>query len=175
MLSSGRGQGHFRGLEASRPRTSSRTPPLLNTYHTLYCVQECRSLLSIGGGIISNFTPILPYFQLWGDEPRPRFFSGTQIKWRPKKKIFTKNGRLFSRNQVDTYAQMHTRIKLLGGYRCRPCSNYWGDTVKLLGGIYPQSSPGFGTPDCLSQIHCLGLLSWSRPVGGAVTFSSLER
>ena len=27
------------------------------------------------GGIICNFTPILPYFQHWGDEARPRFFS----------------------------------------------------------------------------------------------------
>ena len=31
VLSSSRGQGNFRGLEASRPRTSSRTPPLLTT------------------------------------------------------------------------------------------------------------------------------------------------
>ena len=29
VLSSSRGQANFRGLEASRPRTSSRTPPLL--------------------------------------------------------------------------------------------------------------------------------------------------
>ena len=28
--------------------------------------QECRSLLSIGGGIICNLTPILPYFRHWG-------------------------------------------------------------------------------------------------------------
>ena len=31
------------------------------------------------GGIICNFTPILPYFQHWGDEPRPRFCSGVEI------------------------------------------------------------------------------------------------
>ena len=31
VLSSSRGQANFRGLEASRPRTSSRTPPLLHT------------------------------------------------------------------------------------------------------------------------------------------------
>ena len=29
LLSSSRGQANFRGLEASRPRTSSRTPPLI--------------------------------------------------------------------------------------------------------------------------------------------------
>ena len=31
------------------------------------------------------------------------------------KKVVTKNGTLFPRIQVDTCAQMHTRIKLLGG------------------------------------------------------------
>ena len=59
-----------------------------------------------------------------------------------QKKIFTKNGTLFSPNsgedqkkalkwnaffpqiQVDTYAQMHTTVKLLGGCRCRPYLNY---------------------------------------------------
>ena len=45
-----------------------------------YLGQGCKSLLSIGGGIICNFTPILPYFQDWGGEPRPQFFSGEQIK-----------------------------------------------------------------------------------------------
>ena len=30
LLSSSRGQANFRGLEASRPRTSSRTPPLID-------------------------------------------------------------------------------------------------------------------------------------------------
>ena len=40
--------------------------------------QWCQSLLSIGG-IISNFTPILHYFQHYGDEPRPRFCSGVEI------------------------------------------------------------------------------------------------
>ena len=60
------------------------------------------------------------------------------------------------------------KIKWTPTLRCTPESNYWGDadvdhtqtiggyTVKLLGGIYPQSPPGFGTPDCLSQILLLG-------------------
>ena len=47
------------------------------------------------GVIICNFTPILPYFQHWGDEPRPRLFSREQIEWRPKKKVFTRNGPRF--------------------------------------------------------------------------------
>ena len=35
ILSTSRGQGNFRGLEASRPRTSSRTPPLVFSFGTL--------------------------------------------------------------------------------------------------------------------------------------------
>ena len=42
----------------------------------------------------------------------------------------------FPRIQVDTYAQMHTRVKLLGG-----------GYSQIIGGIYPHPpSPGFGTP-----------------------------
>ena len=82
-----------------------------------------------------------------------------------QKKVFTQNGTLFSPNlgedqkkglyqkwnfcfpriQVETCAQMHARVKLLGG--CRPYSNYWGDTAKLLGDISPIP-PGFRHP-CL--------------------------
>ena len=99
------------------------------------CKQGCRSLLSIGG-IICNFTPILPYFQRWGDEPRPRFFSGEHIKWRPKREglhqkwntFFPNSGEdqkktvlhqkwntFFSRILVKFCAQMHTRVKFFWG------------------------------------------------------------
>ena len=62
-----------------------------------------------------------------------------------KKRSSPKMEDVFPQIQVDTYVQMHTRVKLLGGCRCRPYSNYWRDTVNLLGGIYPP--PGFGIPD----------------------------
>ena len=93
------------------------------------------------GEIICNFTPIFPYFQHWRDEPRPRFFWGEQIKWRPKKKkVFIKNRTLFSANssghlrsdvhqsqiiggdanedhtQIIGGMQMKTILRLLGGY-----------------------------------------------------------
>ena len=38
------------------------------------------NICSALGGIICNFTPILPYFHHRGDEPRQQFFSGEQIK-----------------------------------------------------------------------------------------------
>ena len=38
--------------------------------HTSRSADLCWTL----GGIICNFTPILPYFQHWGDKPRPQVF-----------------------------------------------------------------------------------------------------
>ena len=37
-------------------------------------------------------------------------------------------------------------FKLLGGCRSEPFSNYWGDTAKLLGGIYPLHPPRVSAP-----------------------------
>ena len=45
----------------------------------------------------------------------------------------------FPRIQVDTCAQMCSKVKLLGGCRCRPHSNYWGIQSNYRG-IYPPSS-----------------------------------
>ena len=74
------------------------------------------------------------------------FFPQIQVKI--KKKGFTNNGTLFSpRIQVDTYAQMHTRVKLLGGDAdVDHTQTIGGDTAKLLGSIYPPISPGFRHP-----------------------------
>ena len=63
----------------------------------------------------------------------------------------------FSRIQVDTYAQMHTRVKLLGGCRCRPYSNYWGGYSQIIGGDI--SSPGFGTPASKTQNGAVELIA----------------
>ena len=58
----------------------------------------------------------------------------------------------FPRIQVDTYALMHTRVKLLGGCRCRPYSNYWGGYSQIIGGIYSPVPPGVGTPNSIDQL-----------------------
>ena len=65
-----------------------------NAKHLSFSVHRGADLCWALGGIICNFTLILPYFQHWGDEPRPRFFSVEEIKWR-KKKVFAQNGTLF--------------------------------------------------------------------------------
>ena len=105
--------------------------------------QGCRSLLSIGGGgefaILPQFCPI---FNIGGmnldhdfdqvsklSEDRKKR-SSLKMEHFPnsgevqKKGLHQKWNSFFPRIQVDTYAQMHTRVKLLGG-----------DTVKLLGDI----------------------------------------
>ena len=132
--------------------------------------QGCKSLLSIGG-VICNITPILPYFQHWGNEPRPRFFSGKQIKWRAKKKkglhlkcntfspefswrhkkkVFTKNGTLvFPEFEWRPALRCTPESNFLGECRCRPYSNYWGGCSQIIGGYIPPPPPpppGFGTP-----------------------------
>ena len=117
----------------------------------------------------------MPYFQHWGDEPRPRFFSGEQKKsedqqkkglhqkWNPfypnsgedqtKKRSSPKNEHFFPRIQVGICAQMHTRVKILGeDADVDHTQIIGGDTVKLLWGIYP---PGFWHPcgqDILNSI-----------------------
>ena len=105
----------------------------------VYAIQQgCKSLLRIGG-IIGNFTPILPYFQRWGDDPRPLFFSGEQIKWRPKKKRkrSSKNGTHFPPNSSgDLRSGAHPsqifggdadedHTWIIGGTQ----SNYWGGYI----------------------------------------------
>ena len=42
---------------------------------------------------------------------------------------------------------MHTKVKLLGGCRCRLYSNYWGGYSQIIRGIdISIPPPGFGTP-----------------------------
>ena len=57
----------------------------------------------------------------------------------------------FPRIQVEACAQIQTRVKLLGGDADVDNTQIiGGDTVKLLGGYISPSSPGFGTPVCVS-------------------------
>ena len=89
--------------------------------------QGCRSLLSTGEDNL-QFYPNFALVSTLGDEPRPRFFSVEQIKWRPKKrslsnmehffprvqvktkkKVFTKTGAHFFPNFSGSCAQMHTQ------------------------------------------------------------------
>ena len=37
----------------------------------------------------------------------------------------------------------HLRVKLFGGCRCKPQSNYWRGCSQIIGGIYPPIPPGF--------------------------------
>ena len=101
-----------------RGRKSKKDLEIMYLYQTMhksryYLGQGCKSLLSIGGDNL-QFYPNFALFSRLGGEPRPRFFSAEQINRRRKrKKVFTKNGTLFSPNsgkdlRSDT-----------------PVSNYW--------------------------------------------------
>ena len=93
---------------------------------------------------------------------REHFFP--QIQVRTKKKVFTKSGTLFSPNSSG-------RPTL----RCTLESNYWGDadvdhtqtiggdTVKLLGGIYPPHPPRVLAPLLLVKVHVLFVCFCSVP------------
>ena len=61
-----------------------------------------------------------------------------------QKKVFVKLSRVFSSNSSDSHAD-HSEI--IGRDTDVDLSQIIGrDAVKLLGGIYPPISPGFGTP-----------------------------
>ena len=85
---------------------------------------------------------VCPIFNIGGDEPRPQFFqvsklsedqktkTGLQPKWKP----------FFPRIEVETCAQMHTRVKLLEGMQIEDHTQIiGGDAVKILGEVYPPS------------------------------------
>ena len=70
------------------------------------------------------------------------FFPRIQVKTKKQKKgLHQKWNTYFSRIQVQTCAQMHTRVKLLEGMQMTTKLNLLGDTVKI-GGYIP---PGFRT------------------------------
>ena len=62
-----------------------------------------------------------------------------------KKGLHLKKENFVPQILVETCAQMHTKVKLLGGCRCRLYSNYWG-RYSQIGGIYLPIPPGFSTP-----------------------------
>ena len=127
--------------------------------------QGCRSLLSIGGGgefaILPQFCPI---FNIGGmnldhdfdqvsklSEDRKKR-SSLKMEHFPnsgevqKKGLHQKWNSFFPRIQVDTYAQMHTRVKLLGGDVDVDHTQTIGGIQSNYWGIYPPILPGFWHP-----------------------------
>ena len=52
----------------------------------------------------------------------------------------------FAQFQVETCAQMHTRVKLLEGMQMKTILKLWGGYSQIIGGIYPPILPGFRHP-----------------------------
>ena len=66
-----------------------------------------------------------------------------------KKKVFTKNGTLFSPNSSGDLRSDAHQSQIIGGDADEDHTQIIrGDTVKLLGGYIPHPPPGFGTPVC---------------------------
>ena len=76
------------------------------------------------------------------------FFQESKLSEDQKKKVFTRNGTLFfPRIQVQTCAQVHTRVKLLGEMQMNTILKLLGGYSQIIEGIYsPIPPPGFGTP-----------------------------
>ena len=65
--------------------------------------QGCRSLLSIGGGQFALLPQFFPIFKIRGMNLDYIFFQVSKLSEdQMKKKVFTKNGRIFSRIEVKT-------------------------------------------------------------------------
>ena len=62
----------------------------------------------------------------------------------------------FSRIEVETCAQMHTRVKLLMGMQMKTILKLLGGYSQIIGGIYPPSPPppGFRHPFERIIIYC---------------------
>ena len=74
------------------------------------------------------------------------FFQVSKLSEDQKKGLHLKKENFVPQILVETCAQMHTKVKLLGGCRCRLYSNYWG-RYSQIGGIYLPIPPlGFGSP-----------------------------
>ena len=89
------------------------------------------------------------FVQVWKFSERPKknkqmehFFPQIQVKTKKKKKVFIKNRTLFSPNlRLDIHP-----LKLLGGCRCEPFSNYWGGYSQIIGGDVSPHPPLFRHP-----------------------------
>ena len=75
------------------------------------------------------------------------FFQVSKLSEDQKKGLHLKKENFVPQILVETCTQMHTKVKLLGGCRCRLYTQIiGGDTVKLGGYISQSTSLGFGTP-----------------------------
>ena len=107
------------------------------------------------GGIICNFTPILPYFQHWREWTSTTilFRCGNLVKTKrkvPTEQLFSpilgedqkkKSSARIEHFFPQIYSQLYTHSNYWGRCRCGPFSNYWGGYSQIIGGIYPTHPP----------------------------------
>ena len=81
------------------------------------------------------------------------FFSPNLVEDKKKKGLHQKET-FFSRIQVDTYAQMYTRVKLLGGLHMHSILKLLGGYSQIIGGMYP-SSPRVSAPLAMKIVELI--------------------
>ena len=98
------------------------------------------------GGDNWQFYPNFVLFSTLGEMNLDHdFFQVSKLSEDQKKGLHLKKENFVPQILVETCAQMHTKVKLLGGCRCRLYSNYWG-SYSQIGGYISPSPLGFGTP-----------------------------
>ena len=109
--------------------------------------QGCKSLLSVGGDNLQFYPNFALFSTLGGINLDHDSFQVNKLSAEQKKKIFTKTGTLFFPEFKWIPTLRYTpESNYWRGCRCRPYSNYFEDTVNLLGGYIPPIPPGFGHP-----------------------------
>ena len=73
------------------------------------------------------------------------FYQVSKLSEEQKKRSLPKWNTFFPQNQVETYAQMHTRVKLLKGIQ----SNYWGEVSLRVSALLILKDPRFGATNFL--------------------------
>ena len=74
------------------------------------------------------------------------FFSPNLVEDQKTKKRSSPTKTFFSRIQVDTYAQMYTRVKLLRGLQMYSILKLLGGYSQIIGGDVSPHPPGFRHP-----------------------------
>ena len=112
--------------------------------------QWCKSLLSIVGDNLQFYSNFALFSTLRGMSLDQDFFQMSKLSEDQNKKTKKSSSlymeHFFPRIQVQTYAQMHTRVKLLEGMQMTTTLKLLRGYSQIIGGGYiPLIPPGFGT------------------------------
>ena len=100
------------------------------------------------GGIICNFSIILPYFQHCGMNLDHDFVQVSNLSEDQKKGLHQKWNTFFPNSSEHIRSDAHYSQTIGGKCRCRPYLNNWGGYSQIIWEIYPLPPLGFLHPWC---------------------------